>query len=165
MIRCVLQSTDGLYYRFNHQEPTIHLDDALLFESRWDAEWERDNNPTFKNGKIISVFLCDDGSTKPFKECYFVISYKPDHADYCRGCFMRHFKSRHEMEILPTEEAVAKHIVKLDKSVDSLDDEFLHWVLTQDEIFGDFTYLGDSYGRVPYEIKDLVKSMKSEEVL
>lgn len=151
MYRCVLQK-EGKYYRYEG-DPTTDLQEALCFESRYDADWTKDNE--FKDSIVIPVIITDDGDTVIIPTQYFVISYKPTHFDYCRGCLMNTYSSKHEMKVFVKEDDIVEHIAKLDASVQSLDTVYRHWVLSPDKLFGGYDI--DCYGNVPTSLELLIK--------
>jgi hypothetical protein len=164
MFNCILQASNNTYYRYEG-EPTANLQEALCFESRYDADWEKDNNPLFKDGKIIPVIILDDGNVLLCKTQYLVVSYKPTKHDYCRNCLMGTYDSKHEMKILLTEEEVVEHIAQLDARLEPLDANYRHWVLSQDEIFSGYHAI-DSHDHISShmekQIEERVKQLKKE---
>jgi hypothetical protein len=140
MYRCVLKKDDK-YYCFE-REPSPDLQQALCFESRYDADWTQENE--FKDSEVIPVIINDAGDTIIIPTQYLVVSYKPTHFDYCRGCF---YSSKHEMKVFALEEEIVEHIATLDASVEPLDTVYRHWVLPPDKLFGGYDM--DSYGNVP----------------
>ena len=170
MFRCVLQSIYGTYYCYN-EEPNIDLQKALCFETRLDAEWERDENSYFKEGRIIPVNLTEAGIIMPFPIQYMVVSYKPDHVDYCRGCVMGSYDSKHTMTVLTTEEEVVEHIAQLDAVLNSLDTEYQHWIMSIDDIFGG-NFNPSSWGNIGLQsnlmqdkIKQRVEQLQKQKLL
>ena len=161
MFRCILQATDGTYYRYGGN-PTTDIQEALCFESRYDADWDRDNEPHFKGGKVIPVILLEDGSILPFPTQYLVVSYKPDHSDYVRNCFMGHYDSKHEMKVFTSEDDIVEHIAKLEADTEGLDTYWRHWVMTQDELFGGYEWCLNSSDHMPLHLKDRVKARVKE---
>lgn len=161
MFRCVLQATDGTYYVFQKDTPSPNLQEALCFEDRSDAEWEQQNNPLFTDGKIIPVILQDDGTTVAYPTMYLVVSYKPTHHNYSRSCHMGSHDSKHEMAIFHNEADIIEHCAKLDAELDSMDTDYCHWIVTQDEIANGNGYF-DSYGKLPTRIADKISARVKE---
>lgn len=155
MFRCILQATDGTYYKFDNATPTPDLQEALCFEDRSDAEWERDTNPLFKDGKIIPVILQEDGSVVAYPTMYLVVSYKPTKHDYVRSCHMGTYDSEHEMKVFHNEEDIIEHCAQLEAKLDPLDTDYRHWIITQDMIANGYNWF-DSYGKLPKHIEEKI---------
>jgi hypothetical protein len=155
MFRCVLQAKDGTYYVFDDATPSANLQEALCFEDRSDAEWEKSTNPLFKNGKIIPVILQEDGSAVPYPTMYLVVSYKPTKFDYCRNCLMGTYEAKHEMKVFHNEEDIVEHCAQLDSTLEQLDTHYRHWIVTQDEL-GNGQCSFDYNGKLPTHLAEKV---------
>jgi hypothetical protein len=151
MYRCVLKKDDK-YYCFE-REPSPDLQQALCFESRYDADWTKENE--FKDSEVIPVIITDDGDTIIIPTQYLVVSYKPTYFDYCRGCLMNTYSSKHEMKVFVKEDDIVEHIAKLYASIQPLDTVYRHWVLSPDKLFGGYDI--DHYGNVPTSLELLIK--------
>jgi hypothetical protein len=94
---------------------------------------------------------------------YLVVSYKPSHDDYVRGCYMGSYNSRHEMKVFHKEEDIIEHCAQLEAELRSLDTEYNHWIITQDMIGNGYNWF-DSCGKLPKHIEekvaDRVKQLK-----
>lgn len=152
MFQCVLQAVDGTYYNLT---PSLNLQEAMCFEDRSDAEWERDNNPLFKDGKIIPVIIQDDKNIVAYPTVYLVVSYKPTKHDYVRNCHMGTYDSEHEMKVFHKEEDIIEHCAKLEVKLDPLDTCYTHWIITQDMIANGYDHF-DYYGKMPKSMEDKI---------
>jgi hypothetical protein len=161
MFRCVLQAPDLTYYVFDNGTPSLDIQQALCFEDRSDAEWEREYNKAFNGGKIIPVILQDDGSVIAYPTMYLVVSYKPTKHDYVRNCHMGTYDSKHEMRVFHNEEDIIEHCAKLDASLEQLDTDWRHWIITQDEIGNGNCWFDDS-GKLPKYLAEKVAARAKE---
>jgi hypothetical protein len=162
MFRCILQAADLTYYVFNDGKPTLDIQEALCFEDRSDAEWEQSTNSLFKEGsKIIPVILQEDGSVVAYPTMYLVVSYKPTKHDYVRNCHMGTYNSKHEMKVFHNEEDIIEHLAKLDASLEQLDTDYRHWIITQDMIANGYNWFDDG-GKLPTYIEEKVAARVKE---
>ena len=158
MYRCILRAQDGCYFTFD-RNPSRNLDDALLFESRSDAEWTQ--REEFPDSEIITVWL-DGDKTIPLPRGWLVISYKPSRADYCRSCYMGTYSSDHEMAMFTDEDKLVEHCAQLDANNEGLAADYRHWVLAADDIYGEYNNLNSTYGHMPTYLEKRIEARVAE---
>jgi hypothetical protein len=132
--RYIIEVEPGYYYYWadcgrSDRTSSPHL--AYSFDSEEAARASLEHHP---NGIVRKLEI----SYRIRKPDWLVISYKPYGVEYSCGQVQRGFSEELVAMRFNDEEKAIDHIVALDKSVNPRDNEdFVHWVLTEEDIFGE----------------------------
>lgn len=130
----VVEIRPGVYYSISgsgcHSSSTSYLDRACHYDTEVEAQVIAKCYPESKVRKLEITYQIPEPD-------WVVVSYKESYSDYCRGCYMGTYSSKFQMRRFKDEDKAIDYIIALDRSLEQLDTEFLHWVLTEEEVFGE----------------------------